>query len=126
MKLLSCAAIVLMVITFSAGCLLMGKNKEYQPFDSSELERLVPGQTTATEVSRIFGSPRQVVKMSNGNAYIYERSVAKGTALWLLIVSLGNYEKQCDKVVFFFDNNDILTHYGVSLDAEKASYGLPF
>jgi hypothetical protein len=67
-----------MVITFSAGCLLMGKNKEYQPFDSSGLERLVPGQTTATEVSRIFGSPRQVVKMSNGNAYIYERSVAKG------------------------------------------------
>jgi hypothetical protein len=64
--------------------------------------------------------------MSNGNAYIYERSVAKGTALWLLIVSLGNYETQCDKVVFFFDNNDILTHYGVSLDAEKASYGLPF
>jgi hypothetical protein len=126
MKLLSCAAIVLMVITFSAGCLLMGKNKEYQPFDSSGLDSLVPGQTTAAEVSRIFGAPRQVVKMSNGNAYIYKRSVAKGTALWLLIVSFGNYDKQCDQLVFFFDNNDILTHYGVSLDARKASYGFPF
>jgi len=118
--------IILVVTALSAGCLVMGKNKECQPFDSGELERLVPGRTTASEVSGIFGSPRQVVKMSNGNAYIYKRSVAKGTALWLLIVSLGNYDKQSDQVVFFFDNNDILTHYGASLDADKASYGLPF
>lgn len=117
---------IIMMIALNAGCLLMGKNKEYQPFDSSGLGRLVPGQTNAAEVLRIFGSPKQVVKMSNGNAYIYKRSVAKGTALWLFIASFGNYDKQYDQVVFFFDNNDILTHYGVSLNAQKASYGLPF
>lgn len=116
----------IMATMLSTGCLLMGKNKEYQSFDSGELDRIIPGQTTAAEVSQAFGSPVQVVKLSNGNAYIYRRSVAKGTALWLLVASFGNYEKQHDQVVFFFDNHDTLTHYGVSLDADKASYGLPF
>jgi hypothetical protein len=125
MKLLGYTAIIVM-IALNSGCLLIGKNKEYQPFDCGGLERLVPGQTSAAEVSQIFGSPKQVVKLSNGNAYIYKRSVAKGTAVWLLIASFGNYEKQYDQVVFFFDNKDVLTHYGVSLDAQKASYGLPF
>lgn len=126
-KLSRCVVIVLMMCSsFFSGCLVMGKNKEYQAFDASELDGLVPGQTTAAEVSRIFGAPSQVVKMSNGNTYVYKRSVAKGTALWLLILSFGNYDKQYDQVVFFFDQNDMLTHYGVSLNAGKASYGLPF
>lgn len=118
--------IVFVIFAFSSGCLVIGKNKEYQPFDSGELEKLVPGTTTAAEVSELLGAPSQVVEMSNGNAYIYKRSLAKGTALWLLVVSFGNYEKQYDQVVFFFDENDILTHYGVSLNANKASYGFPF
>ncbi len=118
--------VIVLMIVVGGGCVVMAKNKEYHPFDSSGLDKLVPGQTTAAEVSGIFGAPSQVVKMSNGNAYIYKRSVAKGTAFWLLIVSFGNYDKQYDQMVFFFDNNDILTHYGTSLDAQNASYGLPF
>jgi len=117
---------VFVIFVFGSGCLMIGKNKEYQPFDSGELETLVPGKTTAAGVSGILGAPSQVVEMSNGNAYIYKRSLAKGTVLWLLVVSFGNYEKQYDQVVFFFDENDILTHYGVSLNANKASYGFPF
>ncbi len=126
MQALRCGLIVIVVIVIGSGCLLVGKNKEYHAFDSDALEKVAPGQTTAAEVSCIFGAPTQVVKMSNGNAYIYKRSLAKGTGLWLFLVSLGNYEKQYDQLVFFFDNNDILTHYGVSLNAGEASYGLPF
>ena len=120
------AVLVLMIVIFSAGCTLISKNKEYQGFDPSGLDGLVSGQTTAAEVSRIFGAPSQVVKMSNGNAYIYKRSVAKGTGFWLVLVSFGNYDRQYDRVVFFFDQDDILTHYGASLNAQEASYGLPF
>ena len=126
MQRLRFTVIVFVIFAFSSGCLVIGKNKEYQPFDSGELEKLVPGTTTAAEVSELLGAPSQVVEMSNGNAYIYKRSLAKGTALWLLVVSFGNYEKQYDQVVLFFDENDIMTHYGVSLNANKASYGFPF
>ncbi|UCH00202.1 MAG: outer membrane protein assembly factor BamE [Deltaproteobacteria bacterium] len=126
LKSLHHAVILLLIISLCTGCALFGKNKEYQTFDSTLLDKLAPGQTTAAEVTRLFGAPSQVVKMSNGNAYIYKRSVAKGTGIWLVIVSFGNYDKQYDQIVLFFDTNDIMTHYGVSLNAGKASYGFPF
>lgn len=35
-------------------------------------------------------------------------------------------DKFGDREAFFFDKNDLLTHYGMSLNAGKASYGFPF
>ncbi len=118
--------IVLLILTFVSGCFALVNNQDYQPLDAGKLEKLVKGQTTAAEVCTLFGAPAQVVKMSNGNAYIYTRFVSKGTAVWLLLVSLGNYDKQHDQIIFFFDNNDILTHFGASFDARDSSYGFPF
>lgn len=117
--------IVLLLASLLSGCIVLGKNKQFQPFDSTELDQLVPGQTKATEVTDIFGAPSEVVELANGNAYVYKRTVTKGTVCWLLLVTLGNVEKQHDQLVFFFDLNDTLTHYGLSLDAEKAKYGMP-
>ena len=125
MRLIKYIAIILMITTFLSGCLVIGKNKEYQPFDSAELDRLVPGQTKATEVTEIFGAPSKVVELANGNAYVYKRSVTKGTICWLVLLTFGNVEKQHDQLVFFFDLEDTLTHYGLSLDADKAEYGFP-
>ena len=118
-------AIIYMITTLLSGCLVIGKNKEFQPFDSTELDKLVPGQTKATEVTEIFGAPSKVVELANGNAYVYKRTVTKGTVCWLVLLTLGNVEKQHDQLVFFFDLDDTLTHYGLSLDAEKAKYGFP-
>jgi outer membrane protein assembly factor BamE (lipoprotein component of BamABCDE complex) len=126
MKSIRNTIIVLSMISLYAGCAMFGKSKNYQPLDVSNLDELKAGETRASEVLEAYGSPSQVVKLSNGNAYVYERSVSKGTGIWLVILSLGNYETQYDRVVFFFDNGDILTHYGVSMNAEEASYGLPF
>jgi outer membrane protein assembly factor BamE (lipoprotein component of BamABCDE complex) len=116
---------VLLVASLLSGCIVLGKNKQYQPFDSTELGKLVPGQTKATEVTEIFGAPSEVVELANGNAYVYKRTVTKGTVCWLVLVTFGNVEKQHDQLVFFFDRNDTLTHYGLSLDADKAKYGFP-
>ena len=125
MRLIRYIAIILMITTLLSGCLVIGKNKEYQPFDSTELGKLVPGQTKATEVTEMFGAPSKVVELANGNAYVYKRTVTKGTICWLVLLTLGNAEKQHDQLVFFFDLEDTLTHYGLSLDADKAQYGLP-
>ena len=115
----------LLIASLLSGCIVLGKNKQFQPFDSTELGTLVPGQTKATEVTEIFGAPSEVVELANGNAYVYKRTVTKGTVCWLLLITFGNVEKQHDQLVFFFDRNDTLTHYGLSLDADKAEYGLP-
>jgi outer membrane protein assembly factor BamE (lipoprotein component of BamABCDE complex) len=116
---------VLMITALLSGCLVIGKNKEFQPFESTELDQLVPGETTATEVTEIFGAPSKVVELANGNAYVYKRTVTKGTVCWLVLLTFGNVERQHDQLVFFFDLDGTLTHYGLSLDAEKAKYGFP-
>ena len=108
------------------GCFVFGTNKDYHPFDPGDLESIQPGTTTATDITALFGAPTGTVELSNGNAYIYKRSVAKATMIWLVFLSFANYDTQVDQVVFFFDKNDLLTHYGASLNADKAHYGLPF
>jgi len=126
MKALRDAIVILSMISVCVSCAMFGKSKEYHGFDASWLERFTPGTTTAAEVLEVFGAPSHMVKLSNGNAYVYERSVSKGTGIWLVVLSFGNYETQYDRIVFFFDNEDILTHYGLSMNAGDSSYGFPF
>jgi len=113
-------------ILLCTGCFVFGTSKDYHPFDPDDLESIQPGITTATDISGLFGAPTSTVELSNGNAYIYHRSVAKATLIWLVLVSFANYDTQVDQIVFFFDKDDLLTHYGASLNADKAGYGLPF
>jgi outer membrane protein assembly factor BamE (lipoprotein component of BamABCDE complex) len=118
--------IFLLILVLCSGCVVLGKNTEFQPLDPTLLAALVPGQSTAADVCKVLGAPSQVVELSNGNAYVYRRSVTKGTGVWLVLVSFVNAEEQHDQVVFLFDKSDLLTHYGVSLNAGKAAYGFPF
>jgi len=117
---------VLLLVFFLQSCAGWAKNKDYHPFDANGLDNLTPGKSTAVQVTKVLGPPSEIVKLSNGNAYIYRRSVSKGTGIWLLIVSFGNYDKHYDRIVIFFDKRNIMTHYGITLDAHKAAYGLPF
>jgi outer membrane protein assembly factor BamE (lipoprotein component of BamABCDE complex) len=117
---------VLLLVFFLQSCAGWAKNKDYHPFDASGLDKLIPGESTAAQVTEILGAPSEIVKLSNGNAYIYRRSLSKGTGLWLLIVSFGNYDEHHDQIVIFFNKKNIMTHFAVTLDAHKAAYGLPF
>ena len=117
---------VLLLVFVLQSCAGWAKNRDYHPFDARELDKLTVGKSTVAQVTEMLGAPSTIVKLSNGNAYIYRRSLSKGTGLWLLIVSFGNYEKRYDQIVIFFDTKNIMTHYGVTLDADKAAYGLPF
>ncbi len=113
-----------LALAFS-GCAAVGKNIEYQSFDPDKLEQMAPGRTTAGQVLRLFGAPTQVVELSGGNAYVYERSVSKATGAYLVLISFVRYDQQFDRLVFFFNEADVLTHYGFSLNADKSAYGLP-
>ena len=126
MKTIGNAILILSILSVCVSCAMFGKSTEYHSFDARWLDSLTPGTTIAAEVLEVFGAPSRMMKLSNGNAYVYERSVSKGTGIWLVVLSFGNYETQYDRVVFFFDNEDILTHYGLSMNAGDASYGLPF
>jgi hypothetical protein len=117
---------ILLVIGCGSGCAVFGRGKDFRPFEENTLAQVTPGKTTATEVTKLFGAPSQIVKLSNGNAYVYERSVNKVTGLWLVILAFGNYDTQYDRIVFFITKDDIVSHYGSSFKTEKASYAMPF
>jgi hypothetical protein len=115
-----------LICSLSTGCAVFGKGKDFVPFDPAALQQVQPGKTTAGDLTRLFGPPNKVVKLSNGNAYMYERSTEKTTGLWLIVVTFANWDTQHDRIVFFVNPQDVMTHYGSSFNAESASYGLPF
>jgi hypothetical protein len=118
--------VILLAVSCGSGCAVFGRGKDFRPFDESALTQVTPGKTTATEVTNLFGAPSQIVRLSNGNAYVYERSVDKVTGLWLVILTFGNFDTQYDRIVFFTTNDDVVSHYGSSFKSETATYELPF
>jgi hypothetical protein len=52
--------------------------------------------------------------------------VSKATGAYFVLISFVRYDQQFDRLVFFFNESDVLTHYGFSLHADKSAYGLPF
>jgi len=126
MKNRSLSILLVAIMICLSGCAVIGRGKDYRTFDEQGLAQIKPGQTTAMEITKIFGAPSQIVKLSNGNAYIYNRSLSKATGLWLILVTFINYDTQYDRIVFFINQNDVVTHYGSSFKADTAAYGTPF
>ena len=118
--------IILLAASICAGCAVFGRGKDFKPFDENSLKQVTTGETSASEVTRLFGPPNKIVKLSNGNAYVYERSIEKATGLWLVVLTFGNWDKQYDRIAFFINNDDVVTHFGSSFNAETASYAMPF
>ncbi|MBW2078532.1 MAG: hypothetical protein JRI71_13500, partial [Deltaproteobacteria bacterium] len=83
MKTVRYTIVILSMMLLCVSCAMFGKSKEYHGFDAKWLDRFTPGTTTAADVLEVFGAPSRMVKLSNGNAYVYERSVSKGTGIWL-------------------------------------------
>ena len=117
---------LLLILSIGTGCAVIGRGKDFRPIEENTLSQVTPGKTTAADVVKLFGPPSQIVKLSNGNAYVYDRSLSKATGLWFVFVTFANYDTQYDRIVFFINNNDLVTHYGSSFKSNGASYGLPF
>ena len=45
---------------------------------------------------------------------------------WLVVLTFGNWDTQYDRIAFFINNEDVVTHIGSSFNAETASYAMPF
>lgn len=126
MKLSLLIMTLLLVLITGSGCAVIGRGKDFRPIEERALSQVEPGKTAAADVMRLFGPPSQIIKLSNGNAYVYERSLSKATGLWLVIVTFANYDTQHDRIVFFLNNKDLVTHYGSSFKSDTSSYGMPF
>lgn len=97
-----------------------------EPLDPAAIRQLEPGRTTAREAVELLGGPTQVVQIGERSAYRYDFTVTKGAGLFLLVFILGHADTRNDRLWLFFDETDLLTHVGSTLESHRAQYAMPW
>ena len=105
---------------------VLARNTTNEPILPSTVARLEPGTTTARAAVELLGSPTEVVQLGRRTAYRYDSTTSKRAGLWLVVVGLYGSDTHSDRVWLFFDENEVLTHYGATLRAKDAEYALPW
>ena len=95
------------------------------------LHRIAVAETTDAEVAQgrevveLLGAPQDVVQLAKRSAYRYDFTMEKTTGLFLLVLILRGVESRSDRVWLFFDEDDVLTHYGTTFQADEVIYEVP-
>jgi hypothetical protein len=108
-----------------AACAL-GRQEQSEPIDAAIVGSLKPGSTTAREVTERLGAPTEVVQLGKRTAYRYDALTQKAAVLLLLVVNIGNVDSRTDRLWLFFDEKDVLTHYGASYGTHRTQYAMPW
>ncbi|GDY01846.1 hypothetical protein LBMAG49_11750 [Planctomycetota bacterium] len=87
---------------------------------------LKPGTTTAKEVVERLGAPTDIVQLGRRVAYRYDASVTKSAGLVLILFNMFGQDTRTDRVFVFFDEKDVLTHYGATFAVHRTQYALPW
>lgn len=116
--------LVLSLLTLPA-CAI-ARSSENAPLEAAVLQSLRPGTTTAREVVELLGAPVDVVQLGKRSAYRYQFTSTKRAGLILVVLNLYNQDLRTDRAWLFFDENQVLTHAGVTLDGDKAEYAMPW
>ncbi|MEM7518377.1 MAG: outer membrane protein assembly factor BamE [Planctomycetota bacterium] len=122
MKLLGSA--LLLALTCSS-C-LFARDTINRPIAPTGVAQLQAGSSTAEDVVQLFGAPSDVVQLGRRSAYLYTHSIQKQSALFLIVFGLNNEDLRQDRLWVFFDEDNVLTHYGATFSADEASYEFPF
>ncbi|GAB4146473.1 MAG: hypothetical protein Fur0037_14540 [Planctomycetota bacterium] len=108
------------------GSCALARQESNDPIDARIVRTLEPGRTTAREVVERLGAPTDVVQLGRRTAYRYDASITKSAALFLILFNMGAQDTRTDRLWVFFDENDVLTHYGASYGTHRAQYALPW
>jgi hypothetical protein len=124
-RFVSLALLLAPVIFGTGGCVMM-RDTLNEPIAADKLAGLAPGQTTASEAAALLGAPNEVVQLARRSAWRYDYLVRKRAGLVLIVVNLVGVDTHMDRAWLFFDENDVLTHVGATLEADRAEYVMPW
>ncbi|HVS19433.1 MAG TPA: hypothetical protein VMT18_12585 [Planctomycetota bacterium] len=125
MKRLLSLAVAAAALALLPACLI-SRDTLNEPLAGEAAAKLAPGATTAAQAIEILGAPNQVVQLGFRSAYYYEFTTAKRAALFLFVIYLSNTDARQDRLWLFFDDKDVLTHFGATYEAAGAQYILPW
>jgi len=108
------------------GACAIGKQEVNEPLDARAIATLQPGVTTAREVVDKLGAPSEVIQLGRRTAYRYDASITKTAGMLLLLFNWVTQDGRSDRLWVFFDDKDLLTHYGASYGTHRAQYAFPW
>ena len=112
-------------LLLAAGC-AFGRQDTNDPLDATTIRSLEPGKTTARDIVERLGAPTEVVQLGRRTAYRFDASTTKSALLFLLVVNFANQDTRSDRLWVFFDESDVLTHFGASFGTHRTQYALPW
>ncbi|MDG1500285.1 MAG: hypothetical protein P8N31_08755 [Planctomycetota bacterium] len=102
-----------------------GRQRTHEPIEAMAVSSLAIGDD-ARRVTEVLGAPTEVVQLGKRSAYRYDYTEAKQTGLFLVLVGFFNSDSHQDRVWVFFDESNLLTHVGATLQGDAAKYGMPW
>ena len=117
--------VLLFLLLLPAACAI-GRQETNGPLDAVAVASLQPGVTTARQVVEKLGAPTEVVQLGKRTAYRYDASVTKSAGVILLVFNMFAQDTRSDRVWVFFDEHDVLSHYGSTFAVHRAQYALPW
>ena len=118
-------ALCLLSLLCLPSCFL-SRQTQNEPLAYASIETLQPGTTTARQVVETLGAPVDIVQLGRRSAYLYRHTKTKRAGLLLLVVGLFNEDTRQDRLWVFFDENNVLTHYGSDLQSHHTQYAMPW
>jgi hypothetical protein len=97
-----------------------------RPLDATALQALQPGTSTATDVVQALGAPVDVVQLGKRSAYRYDFTSSKRSVLFLVVLGFYNIDTRADRAWVFFDENQVLSHVGITLEGDQTEYAMPW
>ena len=117
--------VLLSLLSLLPSCWL-ARGQVNEPINALALQQLVPGASTAGDVTKALGGPVGVVQLGRRSAYLYSASTEKTANLFAFVLTLSNTDTRQDRVWVFFDESDVLTHVGATLESHHAQYAMPW
>ena len=105
---------------------VMARTSENKPLDEGAFHSLRPGSTTAREAVELLGAPDDIVQLGKRSAYRYRYTSTKTAGLILVVANFYDDDSRSDRAWLFFDENQVLTHLGVTLDGHETEYAMPW
>ena len=118
-----CLALALSLLL--TGCFI-ARDTTNEPLQREKILELRPGVTTARKVVNQLGGPNDVVQLGRRSAYRYDFRNRKRMGLILIIINFFNEDTRSDRLWVFFDENEVLTHYGATFKGNDAKYAMPW
>jgi len=111
--------IVLFLLTVASGCSIgrvyVGSEFKYDP-----ATKVIPGQTTKSQILEAFGAPDLIQRQHDGDVFIYayirrnysKLSIQEPIITNLLLFSYSNIQEKKDNLVILFDREGAVKSFG--------------